>query len=248
VVVLLDGIAVSSRLRSLPNSLTPPPIPPTERRAHARIAVPLNVRVLAGKKEVEMQARDISRSGIFLFSRNPPGQVGAVLTLRLSLTAGIKPVEVRAEIVRVVLDPEDKKGGVLGFGAHFVELMPDKERDLLNLLDRAMLGRGSMRRIYPRVYHLIEVRARSKTELRAILHDIGEGGVGLNLDRTLQIDEEVALEINRGRGEQVLKLQGWVTSCVSSGAGTYRVGLRFGPTPAPVRAELQAFLKKLYSK
>jgi c-di-GMP-binding flagellar brake protein YcgR len=171
-----------------------------------------------------------------------------MLTMRLSLTAGIKPVEVKAEIVRVVLDAEDEKGGVLGFGAHFVELTPNKEKDLLNLLDRAMLGRGSMRRIYPRVYHLIEVRARSKTELRAILQDIGEGGVGLTLDRTLQIDEEVALEIQRTKAEPALKLQGWVTSCVAAGQGSYRIGLRFGRIPAPVRAELQAFLKKLYSK
>jgi len=224
-----------------------PPLSPMERRAHARIAVPLNVRVLAGKKELELAARDISRSGIFLFSPNPPGQVGTVLTLRLSLTAGIKPVEVKAEIVRVVLDPVDKKGGVLGFGAHFVELTPAREQDLLNLLDRAMLGRGSMRRIYPRVYHLIEVRARSKTELRAILQDIGEGGVGLNLDRPMQLDEEVALEIARAR-EGPLKLQGWVTSCTGSGQGTFRVGLRFGRITQPVRVELQSFLKKLYSK
>ncbi|HVE87595.1 MAG TPA: PilZ domain-containing protein [Myxococcales bacterium] len=223
---------------------------PLERRAHARVAVPILVRMVSGKKEVELVARDISRSGIFLFSRDPPGQVGTVLTLRLSLTAGIKPVEVRAEIVRVVLDPEDKRGLVLGFGAHFVEMTPGKEKDLLNLLDRAMLGRGSMRRIYPRVYHLIEVRARSKTELRAILQDIGEGGVGLTLERSLQIDEEVALEISRAKGEAPLKLQGWVTSCVPAGSSpaAFRVGLRFGRTPAPVRADLQVFLKKLYSK
>jgi c-di-GMP-binding flagellar brake protein YcgR len=171
-----------------------------------------------------------------------------MISLRLSLTAGIKPVDVKAEIVRVVLDPEDKKGGVLGFGAHFVELSPSKEQDLLNLLDRAMLGRGSMRRIYPRVYHLIEVKARSKTELRAILQDIGEGGVGLNLDRPLQIDEEVALEIARTRADGPLKLQGWVTSCVGTGQGAFRVGLRFARITQPVRADLQAFLKKLYSK
>lgn len=220
-----------------------------ERRAHARIAVPIIVRVVSGKKELDLQARDISRSGIFLFTREPPGQVGTILTLRLSLTAGIKPVEVKGEIVRVVLDPEDKKGGVLGFGAHFVELTPAKERDVLNLLDRAMLGRGSMRRIYPRVYHLIEIKARTRTEQRALLQDIGEGGVGLTLDRSLQIDEEVALEITRGKGEPVLKLQGWVTSCVAAGPalGAYRVGLRFGRIPAPMRADLQAFLKKLYS-
>jgi c-di-GMP-binding flagellar brake protein YcgR len=229
-------------------ALSTAPTAPTERRAHARIAVPLIVRVLAGKKELELQARDISRSGIFLFSRDPPGQVGTVLTLRLALTAGIKPVEVRAEIVRVVLDPEDKKGGVLGFGAHFVELTPEKEQALLNLLDRAMLGRGSLKRIYPRVYHLIEVKARSKTELRAILQDIGEGGVGLNLERPLQLDEEVALEINRSRGEAALKLQGWVVSCVGTPSGSFRVGLRFGRIPGPMRTELQAFLKKLYSK
>jgi c-di-GMP-binding flagellar brake protein YcgR len=243
VVVLLDGVAGASRLEFLSTTISP-----QERRAHARIAVPLNVRVAAGKKELDLSARDVSRSGIFLFSRNPPGEVGTVLQLRLSLAAEIKPVEVRAEIVRVVLDAEDEKGAVLGFGAHFVELTPAKERDLVNLLDRAMLGRGSLRRIYPRVYHLIEVRARSKGDLRAILQDIGEGGVGLTLDRSLPIDEEVALEISRAKDEPPLKLQGRVASCAGAGPGAFRVGLRFAKLQGASRDELQAFLKKLYRK
>ena len=84
------------------------------------------------------------------------------------------------------------------------------------------------------------------------LHRVFAGSYVLNgageVMGLLQVDEEVGLEINRGRGETVLKLQGWVTSCVSSAPGTFRVGLRFGPTPAAVRAELQVFLKKLYRR
>jgi c-di-GMP-binding flagellar brake protein YcgR len=203
-----------------------------------------------GKREVELEVRDVSRSGIFLFCADPPGQVGAVVPVRLALAAGIKPVELKAEIVRVVVDQSDKKGAVLGFAAQFVEMSKATEKELLSLLDRAMLGRGSHRRIYPRVYHLIEIRARTKTELRAMLRDIGEGGVGIHLDRALDPDEQVTLDIARGKSEPPLKMQGWVVSCVATDASmtSYRVGLRFGPMSATVRNELQSFLKKVYTK
>lgn len=223
--------------------------PTFERRAHARIAVPIQVRVLLGKNELELEARDVSRSGVFLFTDKPPGQVGTVLQLRLSLLAGIKPVEVKAEMVRIVMDPDRGGGAVLGFGAQFVDMGPQKEREILDLLDRAMLGRGTARRIHPRVYQLIEIRCRTRTELKAMLQDIGEGGVGLTLDRSMALDEEVALEIGQGK-EPPLKVHGWVVSCVPAGPvpGSYRVGLRFGRLAGPAREELRRYLKRSYRK
>ena len=206
------------------------PTSPLERRAHARIAVPLNVRVQTGKKEIELAARDISRSGVFLFSPNPPGPVGTMLTLRLSLTAGIKPVEVKAEIVRVVLDAADKKGAVLGFGAHFMELTP-AEQGLLNLWT-AMLGRGNQRRIYARV-----PPHRGAGALRpscAPSSRTRPGRRGLNLDRPMQIDEEVALGL-RTRGEAA-EAAGVGDVPPEQRAGHVPGGLRFGRIAQPVRS------------
>lgn len=228
----------------------PAPVKPTfERRAHARIAVPMHVQVLLGKKELSLEVRDVSQSGIFLFTDKPPGQVGTMLQLRMALIAAIKPVHMKAEIVRIVMNPDRNDGSVLGFGAHFVEMTPAKEQELLNLLDRAMLGRGSARRIHPRVYQLIEIRCRTKTELKAMLQDIGEGGVGITLDRKLTMNEEVALEIGQGK-EPPLKLHGWVVSSTPVGPmpGSYRIGLRFGRLAAPVREELQRYLRRVYRK
>jgi c-di-GMP-binding flagellar brake protein YcgR len=212
--------------------------------------VPINARVVLGKQEKELEVRDVSRSGIFLYCGDPPGQVGTILMMRLALAAGIKPVELKAEIVRVVIDATDKKGRVLGYGAQFVEVNASAQKELLNLLDRAMLGRGSARRIYPRVYQMIEIRARTKTEMKALLHDIGEGGVGLHLDRPLEKDEEVALEVSRGKNAPPMKFQARVVACAPTDGSmtSYRVGLRFAPFTPQIRNELQTFLKKMYSK
>ena len=220
----------------------------SERRAHARIAVPMSVQVIDGKREQELSVRDVSKSGIFLFSKKPPGEVGTLITLRLSLVAGLKPVEVKAEIVRVVLDA-DHGDEVLGFGAHFVEMTPERESALINFLDRAMLGRGSLRRIYPRVYHYVEVRCRTRTELKALVRDIGEGGAGLTVDREMQLDEEISIEISQGALPS-LRLRGNVVSCVrgEGPAPSFRIGLRFSHLTMDERAELQAYMKGLYRK
>jgi hypothetical protein len=215
-----------------------------ERRAHARIAVPINVRVVIGRQEQELSVRDISRRGIFLYTKQPPAGVGAVLTLKLALTAGIKPLSVQAEVIRIVMDGNR---GVLGMAMRFVQQSLHQEEGLLDLLDRAMLGRGTKMRAYPRVYHLIDVVCRTRTQAQALMRDIGEGGLGLTLDRPLGENEEVTVEISR-RGDAPLRLQGWAINCeaVPGHPGMYRAGLRFGRIPPNVRRDLQTYLKKLY--
>ena len=47
-----------------------------ERRAHARVAVPLDARVRVGERELILQVREISRSGIFLYTKDPLGRLG----------------------------------------------------------------------------------------------------------------------------------------------------------------------------
>ena len=208
----------------------------------------MSVQVIDGKREQELSVRDVSKSGIFLYCKQPPGEVGTLITLRLSLVAGLKPVEVKAEIVRIVLDA-DHGDEVLGFGAHFVEMSPEREAELLNFLDRAMLGRGSLRRIYPRVYHSIEVRCRSRTELKALVRDIGEGGAGLTVDRELQIGEEVTLEISQD-GQHPLWLHGNVLTCVRGDGPTpsFRIGLRFSQLTTEERDALKGYMKGLYRR
>ncbi len=218
-----------------------------ERRAHARIAVPLSARLVVGGEEVEYAVRDVSRGGIFLYTPEPPGKVGATFNLKLALTAGIKPLTLQTKIIRVVSEPREKGVAVVGIALSFLKMTAEQESALVDLLDRAMLGPGTNSRAYPRVYHLLEVVCRTKSEFRVVLQDIGEGGLGLFVDRAFPINEEVTVEVSKN-GNSPLKLQGWVVSseAVEGEVNRFRLGVRFARLSPEGRKELQSFIKRLY--
>jgi len=217
-----------------------------DRRAHARVAVPLNVRVVLGPKEIELPVRDISRRGVFLYTSEPPATVGAHLTLKLAMTAGIKPLTLHAQVIRIVMDTEPL-ARVLGMALRFLDLDANLEKQLVELMDRAMLGRGTKMRAFPRVYHLVEVACKTRRGMRGWLRDIGEGGIGMTVDDKIAVNEEMSLEIQRP-GEEALRLTGWAVSAepLEGNPAHTRVGLRFARLEPKVREQLQAYLKKLY--
>src|SRR5262249_26857335 len=137
------------------------------------------------------------RGGIFLYTKTPPGVIGTSLTLKLSLEGGVKPLVIRGKIARIASDPETKGRTTLGVGVSFAGNDAATERALVEVIGRAMLGRGTRNRAFPRVYYLLEVKCRTKDELKALMRDIGEGGLGLTVDRALNNDEEVTVEITR---------------------------------------------------
>lgn len=165
--------------------------------------------------------------------------------MKLSLTAGIRPITIEGEIVRVVKS-ENGDGGTVGFGVRFRPMSPAQEDGLLDLIDRSMLGKGTRVRAFPRVYHVLEVGCRSSRDFRAVLRDIGEGGLGLWVSSPLSIGEECTVELARPDGP-ALSLRGWVVSCEPTrGKSDYRVGLRFIRMPYATQRELQTFLRSLY--
>lgn len=211
--------------------------------------MPLNARLVLGSSQTELAVRDVSLSGIFLYCETPPGPVGTPVTLELALTAGIKPMLIRGKIVRLVRDPKGKAGDLLGIGVEFGGASPEQEQGLIALLDRAMNGKGTNNRAFPRICYQLEVTCRMKDEVKAVLNDIGEGGVGLTVDRSFTRDEDVTVEIVRASGAP-LKLPGWVVSSLPIGAqpGSFRVGVRFGGLGIEARKQLRAFLEGLYRR
>jgi c-di-GMP-binding flagellar brake protein YcgR len=218
-----------------------------ERRAHARVAVPINVRVVVGAKEIELPVRDISKRGIFLYTKEPPAMVGAPLTLKLAMTAGIKPLTIHAKVVRIVMEADIGLTTTLGMALRFVDLDVAGEKSLMDLIDRAMLGNGTKMRAFPRVYHLLEIACKTRRQMRALVRDIGEGGMGMTVDDKISVNEEISLEILRP-GEAPLRLTGWAVTAepITDKPGHTRVGLRFARIPPNIRRDLQAYLKKLY--
>ena len=85
--------------------------------------------------------------------------------------------------------------------------------------------------------------------VKALLRDIGEGGVDLTVEQSLTKDEDVTVEIGVAIGA-TLKLPGWVMSseAILAHPGQFRVGVRFGRPSAQTREELKVFLEALYRR
>jgi hypothetical protein len=217
-----------------------------EKRASARIAVPITARLIVGSQETELSIRDISKGGLFLYATKAPGLLGGAVTLKLGLSSGIRPVLVHGTIARIIPDPSGH-GRILGIGIRFAGNDAATERAVVELIERAMLGPGTGNRAFPRVYYLVEVVCRTKAELKAMMRDIGEGGAGLTVDRAMFPNEEVTVEVRGGKPGETLRLKAIVVSCeaVPGHPTDHRVGVRFTHQTAETRKRLKAFISTL---
>jgi c-di-GMP-binding flagellar brake protein YcgR len=198
-----------------------------------------------GERELILQVREISRSGIFVYTKEPLGKLGAVFTLKLSIIAGIRPTTVDGQIVRIA---KDAQGATLGTALRFLNVQAPQHNAIIDLIDRAMNGRGTGPRAFPRISYLIEVKCTTTAELQAMLRDIGEGGAGLELYRAVQVGSEVLVELSLGEERSPLQIGGFVTSCEPEKEGKFRAGVRFRKLTNELRDELNRFLRELYRR
>lgn len=220
-----------------------------EKRAHARVAALVNARVVNGLSETEFQVRDISRGGIFLHAKEPLAPLGGHVQLKLALTAGIRPITVKAEVARLAMNARTAEDGATGVGLRFLFEGADHSSQVIDLMDRAMLGPGTERRAFPRVYVLLNVLFRTRTERRCVLRDLSEGGAGVWIEQPAALDEEVTLELTRV-GQPPLRLDGWIASCdkLRDEPVIHRAGVRFARIAPQLRQELLDFLKQQYRR
>jgi uncharacterized protein (TIGR02266 family) len=97
-----------------------PPLPPSERRADARVdlVIPVRLRYDSVLDFVETQSMNISRSGMFIVTE-APAPLGSRIEFEFSLTDGFVLLRGLAEVVRVA------RGGIVeGMGVRFVGLDP----------------------------------------------------------------------------------------------------------------------------
>lgn len=118
---------------------TPPP-PASDRRTGPRGAVVLPVRVRYDSvlDFVDTQSMNISRTGMFIATDDPPA-VGSMVDFEFGLSDGFTLLRGTAEVVRVVL------GGVVsGMGIRFVDLDESYRRLIDRIVDvNAVEGRNS---------------------------------------------------------------------------------------------------------
>lgn len=216
-----------------------------EKRAHARVAALINARVLSGSTETELPARDISKAGIFLQTKEKLGPVGGRVSLKLALMAGIRPIVVNAEIARIA------SGAMTGYGLRFVfEDEAAQTAQVVDLIDRAMLGPGIDKRAWPRVYQLVPVTVRAKVEIMGVLRDLCEGGAGLYVQSPLAVNDELTIDIARSVTNPAITLTGYVCAAEPSPIerDVFRVGVRFTRLSPTIRTQLLEFLKQQYRR
>ena len=111
-------------------------------RKHERVAIDAFVRVRGGKREFVFRTRDLSREGLFLYTKVGhlyPFQVGSELEIELYDFDGA--VTLNAVVARIVQpgSPEAKRYPV-GFGVRIVRVAEEERPRLEDLIARAARG------------------------------------------------------------------------------------------------------------
>ncbi len=100
-----------------PKPLPPLPSPPTAKPRAQRVTVSMDVRLFLGDRELAIQSRDVSTSGLFaVTSEELP--LGALLTCELSVPSSGLSEEVHRVQLRVV------RRSPIGYGCELVEPSP----------------------------------------------------------------------------------------------------------------------------
>jgi hypothetical protein len=120
VIPALARSAMAGGIRPIPPPRVLPPPPRPERavsRAH-RVTMSVDLRMFIGERELAMQSRDVSGSGLFAVTREEL-PLGAVFECELSLPGpGMSEESYRARL-RVV------RRSSIGYGCELVEPSPD---------------------------------------------------------------------------------------------------------------------------
>ncbi len=107
-------------------------------REHPRIAVDAFVKVAGADHEYVFRTRDVSRNGLFLFTKvghHYPFKVGS--TLNLELYDYDQFVSCRAVVVRIVASGTAEAGKFpTGFGLRIVEMTDEDRARLARMIER----------------------------------------------------------------------------------------------------------------
>lgn len=110
----------------------------TNQRSEPRIAVDAFVKIVGADREYVFRTRDLSKSGLFLYTRVGhlyPFKVGS--TLQLELYDYNQSVKCRVVVVRVVKDGTTEADKYpTGFGVRIIEIDEVQKNNLAALMDR----------------------------------------------------------------------------------------------------------------
>ncbi len=217
-----------------------------ERRAHARVAVPLRAKVEAGGKSIEVALRDISKGGAFLYVDRAPANAGEIVKLTVWFPDETTSIALRAEIVRTVPATPAEGGGILGVGVRFEAPTRIEVEGLERLLTAVLRGAGGDKRASPRISAFLRVRCRTEEMSDAVMRDIGRGGLAMATDRPLGVGDHVEVQVAAPNSAPT-SLRGHVVRAEPPAPGSLLrvVGVQFDELSDRSRADLEALLDAL---
>ncbi len=214
-----------------------------ERRIHTRIETDLACVVRNEDGAFEARLRDLSRGGASIVGPPAVGQVGAAVELEMELPGFPESVGVLTEIIRVSPAPP-----LVRFGLRFVLVEPRQRDHLGHFLEALIERKGAGGRVHPRVYPHLEVVCTTAAQTRAMMDNVSRGGLALECDMPLVLDEQVTIGVHLGDDAAHLELRGHVVHVRSlGGPGEHRfhAGIRFSPLSGSEEAALRDLMAAL---
>jgi hypothetical protein len=195
---------------------------------------------------MELPIRELSRYEAFLSTPTLVAAAGDTVSVELSTLDRSQTVVLKTLVFKAVMAPPEEGSGLLGLRLQFIQMTPEEEQRLGELLQSLLAGPGGQRRAYPRISHRMMVTCEAADNSRAVLRDIGLGGAGIWIEHPLALGEDVALELTRP-GKAPLPLLANVVSfrMAQLGEPYHLAGLRFRELPPQVQEELRSFLASL---
>lgn len=211
-----------------------------ERRIHARMECDLGCSLSTDEGIWSGRVHDLSHGGAQV--RAPAGiaQLGESLALEIEVPLSEEPISILGEVCRVVDEGVDAS-----YGVRFSVIEPAQKDLLVRYIDSLIDGEGIRGRQHPRVYRRVEVVCKTAAQTRAVMSNISKGGLALQCQVPLVLDEQITVEVLIERFPEPIELRGTVAHVRTVGDKLYHAGVRFerlSPEREKALGDLIAFL------
>jgi Tfp pilus assembly protein PilZ len=149
-----------------------------ERRAKPRIEMKVKVRVGGRENESESFIGNLSKSGIFLETKEPFAKIGEKIQMQIEMPHSGDSIRVLGKVARIIgpnrlIEPP-------GIAIAFLKVEARQSRLFDRFIDQLLDARGIGSRKYPRARSQVVVELRSKASVRKVITDnLSYGGLFL---------------------------------------------------------------------
>jgi uncharacterized protein (TIGR02266 family) len=150
----------------------------SERRTKPRIESKVRVRLGGRESDAEPFVGNLSKSGVFLETKESFVAVGEKIQLQIEIPNADDSIRVTGKVARIVRPNQLKE--VPGVGIQFLRVEARQAKLFDRFIDQLMDARGIGSRRYPRVRTQVVVELRSRASVRKVMtENLSYGGLFL---------------------------------------------------------------------